>query len=163
MKTEKTLIISAFPGCGKSYCVKHEADKFNGVCDFDSSSFSHLSTGEVNPEFPTNYINDIKEKYESGEYEVIFVSSHEVVRKALEKAELPYVLVYPNLFQKKDYINRYKERGNNKKFIDLVSGNWEEWINECRLEEYPEKFELPYLSCHYLNKEMVDLINIMIG
>lgn len=162
MKNEKTLIISAFPGCGKSYCANKESNKFNGVCDLDSSSYSHIKTGELNPDFPNNYIKAIKEKYESGDYEIIFVSTHEMVRNALQKAELPYVLVYPNLFQKKDYIQRYKKRGNDKKFISLISGNWEEWINSCRLEEYPEKFELPYLSCKYLNAEMIDLIKIMI-
>ena len=65
------------------------------------------------------------------------------------------------MFPKNDYIQRYRNRGNSESFIRKVDTNWNEWINECRMEEYPIKIELPYFSLKYLNKEVIDLIKIM--
>lgn len=56
--------------------------------DSDSSNFSWVkdengnNTKERNPEFPKNYIEHIKSNI--GKVDVIFVSSHKVVREALE-------------------------------------------------------------------------------
>ena len=167
MNIKETMVIAAFPGTGKSYCVKNEGDKFNGILDSDSSNFSWVkdsngnNTTERNPDFPNNYIKHIKENI--GKVEIIFVSSHKEVREALEREGIEYVLVYPNVFQKDDYIKRYKNRGSSDKFVRLLEANWDEWINECRTEEYPVKIELPYFSVKYLNKEVIDLIKIMEG
>lgn len=167
MNNKETMVIAAFPGTGKSYCVKNEAEKFDGVLDSDSSNFSWKkdangnNTTERNPDFPNNYIEHIKENI--GKVDVIFVSSHKEVREALEKENIKYTLVYPNVFQKEDYIKRYKNRGNSESFIRLLEANWEEWINECRTEEYPTRIELPYFSLKYLNKEVIELIQIMEG
>ena len=85
------------------------------------------------------------------------------MRDALRKEGIHYFLVYPNIFQKKDYIKRYAERGNKKGFINLLNANWEEWINECDEETFPTKIKLPYFSVKYLNKEVIELIKIMEG
>lgn len=167
MNIKETMVIAAFPGTGKSFCVKNENDKFNGILDSDSSNFSWVkdsngnNTTERNPDFPNNYIKHIKENI--GKVEVIFVSSHKEVREALEREGIEYILVYPNVFQKDDYIKRYKNRGSSDKFVRLLEANWDEWINECRTEEYPVRIELPYFSVKYLNKEVIDLIKIMEG
>ena len=60
------LVISAFPGCGKStyYNMYKDTQK---ILDSDSSEFSWIkdengnNTKERNPEFPMNYINHIKD------------------------------------------------------------------------------------------------------
>ena len=162
---KRTMVIAAFPGTGKSFCVKNEGTKFNGILDSDSSNYSWIkdakgnNTSERNPNFPQNYIEHIKENI--GKVDVIFVSSHKEVREALEREGIEYILVYPNVFQKDDYIKRYKNRGNSEKFIRTLETKWEEWINECRMEEYPTRVELPYCSLKYLNKEVIDLIKIM--
>ena len=167
MNSKETIVIAAFPGTGKSYCTKNESDKFNGVLDSDSSNYSWVkdsqgnNTTERNPDFPKNYIEHIKENI--GKVEVIFVSSHKEVREALEREGIEYILVYPNMFQKDDYIKRYKNRGNSDGFIRKVEANWDEWINDCRNEEYPTRIELPYFSVKYLNKEVIELIKIMEG
>lgn len=167
MSEIKTMVIAAFPGCGKSYTVANEAEKFNGVLDSDSSQFSWKkdkegnNTEERNPDFPKNYIQHIKDNI--GKVEVIFVSSHKEVREALEAEGIEYFLVYPNVFQKKDYIERYKKRGNSAKFINLLSANWETWIEDCEDEDFPIKIKLPYFSIKYLNKEVIELIKIMEG
>jgi hypothetical protein len=165
MSEIKTLVISAFPGTGKSYCYTNEKHLFNGILDSDSSEFKWLKdnqgnkTNQVNPEFPNNYIQHIKDNI--GKVEIIFVSSHKEIREALKLAGIEYILVYPNTYQKKEYLKRYKERGSNKAFIDRVESNWEDWIDQCRSEDYPINICLPYFSCKYLNKEVIELITLM--
>lgn len=85
-KYYKTYVISAFPAYGKSYCFKKYQDKFT-ILDSDSSEFSWIkdrngnNTKERNANFPQNYITHIKNNI--GKVDIIFVSSHETVRKAL--------------------------------------------------------------------------------
>ena len=87
--SKDTIIISAFPACGKTWCVENLKDKFD-MSDSDSSNFSWVynktedgtTIKERNPEFPKNYIDHIKSLI--GEKDFIFVSSHDVVRKVLE-------------------------------------------------------------------------------
>jgi len=127
----KTKIISAFPGTGKSYYHI----KYPGITlDSDSSNFSWVkdengnNTKERNPEFPQNYINHIKENI--GKYKYIFVSSHKEVRDALLDNCLFFYVVYPNERRKDEFLERYRSRGNDEKFIQLISDNWEKWIRE---------------------------------
>lgn len=127
----RTKIISAFPGVGKSFYHNNHKET---TLDSDSSNFSWIkdengnNTKERNPEFPQNYINHIKENI--GKYEIIFVSSHEVVRKALLDNCLYFYLVYPDSSRKDEFIERYKNRGNNEEFIKLVTDNWDEWMSD---------------------------------
>ena len=100
--------------------------------DSDSSNFSWIVSDGVkirNPEFPTNYINHIKENI--GKYEFIFVSSHKEVRDALLDNNIFFYLIYPNMYDKDKFIQRYKERGSPESFIELVLKNWDSWIREC--------------------------------
>ena len=127
----KTKIISAFPGTGKSYY--HNKHK-ETTLDSDSSNFSWIkdengnNTSIRNPNFPQNYIEHIKENI--GKYEFIFVSSHKEVREALLNNCIFFYLVYPDDRRKDEFIERYINRGNNEKFIQLISDNWDEWMKE---------------------------------
>jgi hypothetical protein len=70
---KKTIIVSAFPGTGKTYCwVNTDLD----VIDSDFSTFAKS-------DFPNNYIKHIKSKI--GTKDIILVSSHSIVREALVK------------------------------------------------------------------------------
>jgi hypothetical protein len=88
------IIVSAFPGCGKSYCAQHGRSLI--AHDSDSSNF-HFEEGarESNPDWPQNYIQHIKQLKSRGYYDVIFISSHAEIRQALKEAGLRYLLVYP--------------------------------------------------------------------
>ena len=128
----RTKIISAFPGTGKSvYHSKHK----DTTLDSDSSMFSWVvgSDGikKRNPDFPANYINHIKENI--GKYEYILVSSHKEVRDALLDACLFFYLVYPDSDRKEEFIERYKNRGNDENFIQLVNSKWNDWMYEISL------------------------------
>lgn len=129
---KKTFIISAFPGCGKTFCFKSNNELT--ILDSDSSNFSWVkdekgnNTKERHPDFPENYINHIKSNI--GKVDVIFVSSHKNVREALYNAGLNITLVYPDKDNKEEWIKRFKERGNDEKFISFISDNWDEFIDD---------------------------------
>lgn len=143
---KNTKVISAFPGTGKTYCYNKYKGSNIKILDSDSSEFSWIkdkngnNTKERNPEFPNNYIKHIKENI--GKVDIIFVSSHDVVRKALKDNNIDYILVYPCIYYKYIYMDRYTERGNNENFINFIDKNFEKFINEMDNENYPYKIIL---------------------
>lgn len=127
MKIEN-VIVSAFPGTGKSHLVSTRED----ILDLDSSDYNWLSDGvTMNPAFPSNYMSDMYDNMNGQMYDIIFVSSHQIVRNALIEAELPFTLIYPDRSLMDEYINRYKARGNSESFISALEANWDKWIDEC--------------------------------
>lgn len=153
MTNIKTKIISAFPGCGKTYCFNHMQNQIEGgILDSDSSDFSWIkdengnNTKERNPDFPNNYINHIKENM--GKVGVIFVSSHDVVRKALEENNIQYAIIFPDKQLKDMWMERFRQRGNDDKFIKFISDNWDKFLDEIKAETYPFKIQLPYLDSY---------------
>ena len=58
-----------------------------------------------------------------GKVDIIFVSSHDVVRQALKDNNMFYYLVYPCRCIKDEYLQRYKDRGNNNSFIEFIDRN----------------------------------------
>lgn len=125
-----TMLVAAFPGTGKSHYVNYgEGSGYmlqGFATDSDSSKFDKAN-------FPANYIEHIKQKISEG-YARVFISSHKDVRNALVENRLPFVLIYPSKELKEEYLERYKQRGNNEKFIQLVSDNWDNWLDECKLQ-----------------------------
>lgn len=130
---KNTLVIAAFPGCGKSTFFREKQEFV--VSDSDSSTFDKSC-------FPTNYIHHIKSLIGEGKHDYIMVSSHDVVRKALEQHNIKYTLVFPNEECKQEYIDRYKQRGNTEGFVKLLQDNFENWVSSCRDEQFPTKIEL---------------------
>ena len=125
----KTKVISAFPGTGKSWAFNNLKDEYT-MLDSDSSNFSWIGEeGERHPDFPKNYIKHIKSNI--GKVDFIFVSSHAVVREALKKAKIKFILVYPHKNRKEEYIKKYRDRNSSEAFIKLLDENWNEWISEC--------------------------------
>lgn len=128
------LIVSAFPCTGKSTFCKDTGD-FIKACDSDSSEFSWMidenGARVRNPEFPKNYIKHIKECMK--EYNVIFVSSHDVVRKALRRHRIKYTLMYPdnNPDMFKEYVKRAIDRGSSETFVYNLCKHWDDWIKSC--------------------------------
>lgn len=147
-----TVIISAFPGCGKSYAYNHFGNTYS-ILDSDSSHFSWIkdaegnNTDQRNPDFPNNYIKHIKENL--GRVDIIFVSSHDVVRQALKEAGLRYYIVYPSSSygetfdngsrstNKLEFLKRYKDRGSPQMFIDMMDNNWGKFIDGIIEDKYP--------------------------
>lgn len=133
-----TLVVSAFPGCGKSHLFRNKGE--TKILDSDSSTFDKS-------QFPQNYIDHIKSNL--GNVDIILVSSHKEVRDALNKNGIHFTLVYPNKDIKDEYIQRYIDRGNDDKFVELLKNNWENWMQELENQLKCNKVELKsgeYLS-----------------
>ena len=131
---KNTIIISAFPGCGKSYFFKN-SDYI--ALDSDSNQFSWVknqygnNTKTRNPDFPSNYINHIKENI--GKVDIIFISSHKEVRDALYANKIQYYIVKPDKSLKENFLKRYKERGNDSGFIKTLTENWDNWLDDLSM------------------------------
>lgn len=145
--TNRTIVISAFPACGKSYTYSH----FNGrpytMLDSDSSKYSWIykdgkKTDERNPNFISDYMNHIKENI--GKVDVIFVSSHPEVRKGLTDNGIKYFLVYPLLYMKEEMIRRMKDRGNDEKFIQFQEEHFDEFVRNVELDYINLVNDTPY-------------------
>ena len=126
----KTIVVSGFPGVGKSYYVNHGKGSDympqGFAIDSDSSTFDKSN-------FPKNYIEHIKENI--GKVKIIFVSSHKEVRDALVDANIDFTLAYPCSNLKYEYIKRYKERGSSDGFINFISDNWDNFILDLRCQK----------------------------
>ncbi len=135
----KTVIISAFPACGKTYMTGTFSQySSEGILDSDSSKYSWIldedgnSTGVRNPDFPTNYIKHIKASM--GKVAYILVSSHDEVRQALEDNGLTYVAVMPSPSLKAEWLGRCWLRGSPEGFLKLIESKWNEWTNPVLLQ-----------------------------
>jgi hypothetical protein len=129
--SKTTLVVSAFPGCGKSHLFRNKGER--KILDSDSSTFDKAN-------FPQNYIEHIKSNL--GNVDLILVSSHKEVREALVDNGIEFTLVYPDNNIKEEYIKRYVDRGNNDKFVELLTNNWNNWINELDNQTGCEKIKL---------------------
>ena len=155
---KKAIVISAFPGCGKTYYFNHHRDDIK-VLDSDSSQFSWIyhedGTKERNPDFPNNYIQHIKDNMDK--QDIIFVSSHEQVRQALRG--IPLVIVFPSLSMKDEWRQRLIDRGSPIEFVKLVMDNWNTWISniwtcddDVPLYKYRLTDEHPYLDKYVIDQ-----------
>lgn len=165
----KAILISAWPGVGKTYAFQHFQDQFT-ILDSDSSLYSWIydengvKTNQRNPDFPKNYIKHIKDNLTKADF--IFVSSLKEVREALNKSGLRYYLAFPYNTQanKDEWLGRFLKRGNDVKFCDFIMNHWDEFIGEMEIEMYPTHIRLgeDYNNIahpQYLDKKvLIDLI-----
>jgi hypothetical protein len=145
---KQAIIISGFPGIGKSYITKNNT-KFK-IHDSDSSEFSWMGKGVRHPDFPQNYMNHILSVMY--DYDIIFVSSHKIVREALIENGFYFYLVYPCKELKQEYLRRYRQRGNEQDFIDMLNKNWDSFIDD--IEGY-----IPYPESVYVDRVELSIKN----
>ncbi len=157
------MVISAFPGVGKSYIAQSSGG--GGILDSDSSQFSWLRDkygnkilGEDNkpirdPQFLEKYIKHIKDNID--EADIIFVSSHDNVRKALNDNGIKHCIVFPDDSMRDEMLTRYKKRGNDTGFIEMMKANWNSFINGMKQDPCPNKVVLK--SGQYLSDVMPEV------
>lgn len=126
---KKTYIICSFPGCGKTTAYIKLKDRYK-VLDLESLFFDKK-------EFPKNYVQKIKD--EIGKVDIIFVSSHEKVRKSLQDEGIEYLLYYPSIERKEEMIRLYERRGNEGSFIELMTLHFEHFLESVKNDETPNK------------------------
>lgn len=132
-QVKMAVVVCGFPGVGKTSLFFAENELT--ILDSDSTNFSWSDETKTqrNPEWPQNYIAHIQDAKDSSD--LVLVSSHDVVRTALAEAGIPFILVYPSLDMKAEYIQRYIQRGSNESFIALLEANYEKWITELMAQQ----------------------------
>lgn len=153
---KETKIILGFPGTGKSYYKEQQKNKNDVlVCKSEPSSFQKEY-------FPLNYIENIKRLY--GVMNIIFCpAENKELRDALRDDEFfktkKLYICYPDRSLKQEYIERYRDRGDNQEFVSIVANHWDAWIDEIEAEEEPFRLiklnhdEYITNAVHYLNIE----------
>jgi hypothetical protein len=125
---KNTVVISAFPACCKNGIFKDT--KYSIVCLYpEFSKYCWVDdSADIDPAFPDNYIKGIKESM--GKVDFIFVLSHKLIRDALKENNIKYVLIYPDVSLKKEFLDRMRWRGTPSKFIEMMDKNFETYIKE---------------------------------
>lgn len=134
-------------GCGKTTSYVKLKNKID-ILDSDSSTFDKK-------DFPNNYIEHIKENI--GKVDIIFVSSHQVVRNAMKENDIKYSMYYPAKRRKKEMLELYKMRGNNEDFIWFLENNFDFFIDNIENEEIDgNKVRLENEGDFILNEPLFD-------
>ena len=118
------IIVSAFPGMGKSYAYNLLKNDIK-VLDSDSSKFDKDN-------FPWNYIEHIKDNIDN--CDIIFVSSHKEVRDALNNEGIDFDLFYPAKERRNEFLQNYVSRHSPRNLIMKIDNNWNKWIDEIENE-----------------------------
>lgn len=121
------IIVSAFPGMGKSYAYNLLKNDIK-VLDSDSSKFDKDN-------FPWNYIEHIKDNIDN--CDIIFVSSHKEVRDALDNEGIDFDLFYPSKERRNEFLQNYVSRHSPRDLIMKIDNNWSKWIDEIENEDNP--------------------------
>ena len=145
----KTVIVSGFPGIGKSTLSLRTS---LNVLDLDSSKFSWCPSDDSrsscprgdyernrNPNASSDYGKAIIEEYSKDTYDYIFVSTHQDTRKFLSEQKIPYLLVYPDKSRKDEFNTNYHDRGSPTGLIDFIIGNWDLLISDLEKDKTPVK------------------------
>ena len=150
---KKTLIISAFPACGKTFLYKNQEQLLfksqDGLqihysfLDSDSSKFKKYDGWEK------EYVNHIEENI--GKVDFIFISQHDVVLQEIANRGLPFVTVGPEnlpwttnenmMLTKQQWFGRFVLRDNTHiaNFMDWIkklSENYDNWTSIQQQTKY---------------------------
>ena len=151
---KRTLIVSAFPGCGKTYLSENqdklrfkffgESKKFS-FCDSDSSHWKKCENWQK------QYVDDIEKKL--GTVDFLFVSQHEDVLAELETRHIPFVVVAPDNSEwlsddekrlvKQQWFGRFVLRDNshikdfaNWRWLNTLKDNYDAWTSVEHLTKH---------------------------
>lgn len=110
-------IICGFAGVGKSTLAKSKA----GFVDLESTPFDKDWE---------RYIKVAKHMADNGY--VVLLSCHKELRKTLLEKGIKFTTIIPapileGMDSKTVYLKRYRERGNDENFVNLMSNNWGEF------------------------------------
>ena len=171
---KKTLIISAFPACGKTFLYKNQEQLLfksqDGLqihysfLDSDSSKFKKYDGWEK------EYVNHIEENI--GKVDFIFISQHDVVLQEIANRGLPFVTVGPEnlpwttnenkMLTKQQWFGRFVLRDNTHiaNFMDWIkklSENYDNWTSIQQQTKYGPIEFFPLGANQYLSNIIEEL------
>lgn len=141
---KESIIVFGFPGVGKSYAFEHQEELGLELQDSDSSHFHWMYEDDefkkpvldedgkkvVHPAWPANYAQYIELTGREQEVnpDFIFVSTHEEVMEAILALGFISFCIYPDINMKDKFMQLYKDRGNDERFLKLMNEKWEEFV-----------------------------------
>lgn len=150
MKKYNCNIILCGPAIGKTYLSKIDnrfididglkADyKYNlhNLSD-EAKEKGKLNRGEIVNKDSTNYaINLLKETIKNNK--IALITYHKKIINYIIENNIPYCLVYADIEQKEEYINRMKKRGNSEEFIKEMTDEktWKEFFYQNESDSKP--------------------------
>ena len=126
-----TIIVSGFPGIGKTSLTQRFPRMFR---DLESSEYhwvkDNFGNRIVNPKWPDNYVEAIKNLSNCSLYLNVFVSSHQLIREKMRAAGIRYTVVYPEDTpeMKKVMMERYEKGKRPESFIELMDEHFSEYV-----------------------------------
>lgn len=168
-----TMIISAFPGCGKTYLYKNQSKltfKYLGRNKVFTFSDSDSSQYKKNNSWEKRYVDEILTKI--GTVDFIFISQHESVLKELYDRKIPFIVVAPDNSEwisdskrqliKQQWFGRFILRKNEhiiniEDWLNSLKENYDKWTSIEHITKYnPVSFFLLDES-QYLTNIIADL------
>lgn len=137
-----TILISGFPGIGKSFSFEHSSLRILNYCS-------------VNVTARPDTLKDLCDLIQDGflnEWDYIFVTYSKMVNEELRKLQIPYIVVYPELDSKTEYQKRLQSKDRSEKWVCDMLDSWDELIvdiQDPRSIDYYNSIELSteqYLS-----------------
>ncbi len=135
INNNRPKLVCAGPACGKTYAT-NELSKTHSMMDLDSGKYNWILDANnnqvLNPKFPQNYIEKIKEVYNSPDApDYIFISPDRTTIDTLLALGYPIIAVVPNRNLKEVYMKVYHARGNSIRFIEKMDRAWDrimDWL-----------------------------------
>ena len=125
------ILISAFPGLGKTYLYYQYRDRLK-ILDLNTRRFE-------GDDFPGNYIAEVEKRL--NDYDLILLSSDRNVRYALNDAGLDFDLFYPSKDRKNELIEIYVTNRKSRNFIMNLDHNFYDLIDEIEDEDLEHSFK----------------------
>ena len=131
-KVQQAVVISGFPATGKTILVMSGRINLYPTIDLDSTSYTHISPGERNPNFLKDYMAVISKHLFIPC--ILFISTHVEVLQRLCEMGVLFLLVYPQRNAKKHWIDRITRRGT-PALAAFINDNWEEFLETCECQQ----------------------------
>lgn len=150
------MIIAGFSGIGKSTFCRETDNAFDLECmpykysNLDSLLASGRSIEELKASleldlvrgWETLYLEAVLSLHRRNPQAYIVISSISQVLSALGMAGIPYVLCYPQVDARAEYLRRYRQRGNSPEFLSIFIGRWDFWMKSLRRDKYGIHMEM---------------------
>lgn len=141
-----TIVVSAYPGLGKTTITNSDKNRFFDMEVYESRATKGLSENDIN-KFFSNVAENINLIYNSNSYEYIFITDDFRLLKKLEEFNMEIVYILPNPYKEEDlenYINR------------LIKRSGKEWFDRVMIDDMRNlKDKITYLKN---NKKDVRLV-----
>ncbi|MBS7020569.1 MAG: hypothetical protein KH135_01680 [Firmicutes bacterium] len=135
------MIICGFSGIGKTTLGK----KYQNVAEIGQSLFRNIYLDKSaytmdrehrknirdgvlpNPEWPMNYVNKINELRKT--HDIVCVFTDPELMETFQKLEVPFVIALPDKSRKEEFINHFRERGQDEIFCKEAREAWDRRID----------------------------------